>query len=138
VTVRLWRRKLFDLLTSRVSIRYFLEKTFGTKAIDEGLVDYDYLTTHQPGAEHAPYSFLSGFLFSSDITRVYEALGGPVWLVHGVRGDFQDYTNKTRVAGRPNWSIDVLQTGALPQFEELGEFASRYDAFLERVADTAP
>ena len=134
VTVRLWRRKLFDLLVSRVSIRYFLEKTFGSKAVDEGLVDYDYRTTHQPGAEHAPYSFISGYLFSSDITRVYEALGGPVWMVHGTRGDFQDYSGKERVTIRPNWTVDVLQTGALPQFEALADFTARYDTFLARVA----
>ena len=137
VTVPLWRRGLFDLLTSRVSIRYFLEKTFGSKQVDEGLVDYDYRTTHQPGAEHAPYSFISGYLFSADITRVYEALRGPVWMVHGTRGDFQDYTGKSRIAGRANWTIDVLQTGALPQFERLQEFASRYDAFLAQVAGPA-
>lgn len=138
VTVRLWRRTLFDLLTSRVSIRYFLEKTFGSKDVDEGLVAYAYQTAHQPGAEHAPYSFLSGYLFSADITRVYEALHGPVWMVHGTRGDFQDYSGKARVAGRPNWRIDVLDTGALPQFEILALFASRYDAFLARVAGRDP
>ena len=134
VTVGLWRRTLFDLLVSRVSIRYFLEKTFGSKAVDEGLVDYDYRSTHQPGAEHAPYSFLSGYLFSSDITRVYEGLQGPVWMVHGTRGDFQDYSDKGRVAIRPNWTIDVMQTGALPQFEAMADFTARYDAFLARVA----
>lgn len=137
VTIRLWRRFLFDMLTSRVSIRYFLEKTFGSKTIDEGLLDYDYATTHQPGAEFAPYSFISGFLFSADITRVYDALTLPVWMVHGTRGDFQDYTNKRRIEGRPNWVVDVLQTGALPQFEAPRSFAARYDAFMLRVGGTA-
>ena len=42
--------------------------------IDEGLLDYDYLTTHQPGARHAPYAFVSGRLFSRDIRTVYERL----------------------------------------------------------------
>ena len=137
ITVQLWRRKLFELLTSRVSIRYFLGKTFGTQAIDEGLADYDYLSAHQPGAEHAPYSFLSGYLFSNDITRVYEGLSGPVWMVHGTRGDFVDYSKKGRFADRRNWTIDVFETGALPQFEALETFATRYDAFLARVGGIA-
>ena len=133
VTVGLWRRALFNMLTSRVSIRYFLEKTFGSKQVDEGLVDYDYATTHQPGAEFAPYSFISGYLFSGDVTRLYDNLERPVWMVHGTRGDFQDYSGKGRVAGRPNWTIDVLETGALPQFELLDQFTSRYDVFLAHV-----
>lgn len=132
VSVGLWRRALFDMLVSRVSIRYFLEKTFGSKRIDEGLVDYDYVTTHQRGAEYAPYSFLSGFLFSADVTRLYDALRLPVWMVHGTKGDFQDYSGKGRVEGKANWTIDVLQTGALPQFEVLDQFTARYDAFLAR------
>lgn len=133
-TFGLWRVPFFHLLTSRVSIRYFLEKTWGSKAIDEGLLEYDLLTTHQPGAEHAPYSFISGFLFSNDITRVYGSLTLPVWMVHGVRGDFVDYSGKTLVQDRPNWTIDVLETGALPQFEKMDAFAERYDAFLSAVA----
>lgn len=133
LTFGLWRAPLFHLLTSRVSIRYFLEKTWGSKAIDEGLLEYDVLTTHQPGAEHAPYSFIAGFLFSDDITRVYGGLTLPVWMVHGVRGDFVDYKGKSLVQDRPNWTIDVLETGALPQFEMMQAFAERYDAFLSSV-----
>lgn len=133
-TVGLWRRSFFDLLTSRVSIRYFLEKTFGSKTIDEGLLDYDYRTTHQPGAEHAPYSFISGYLFSGDISRIYAALQLPVFMVHGTRGDFQDYTGKTLVEGRANWTIDVMQTGALPQFEIPDDFQARFNAFLTGVS----
>lgn len=54
-TFPLWSQGIFDLLTSRVSIRYFLERTFGSKQIDEGMFEYDYLTTHQPGAKNAPW-----------------------------------------------------------------------------------
>lgn len=132
-TVGLWRRALFQLLTSRISIRYFLEKTWGSKAIDEGLLEFDVLTTSQPGAEHAPYSFIAGYLFSNDISRVYAGLTLPVWMVHGVRGDFVDYSGKRLVEGRPNWTIAIMQTGALPQFEQPDDFQSRYEAFLDGV-----
>ncbi len=136
-TFGLWRKPFFNLLTSRVTIRYFLEKTWGSKAIDEGLLDYDCRTTRQPGAEHAPYCFISGFLFSADITRVYEAIAVPVWMVHGVRGDFTDYGYKQAVENRPNWTIEVFATGALPHFEVPGPFTKGYDAFLATNA-TAP
>lgn len=129
-TFGLWRRPFFQLLTSRISIRYFLEKTWGSKAIDEGLLDFDMLTTSQPDAEHAPYSFIAGYLFSDDISRVYTSLTLPVWLVHGVRGDFVDYSGKRLVEGRPNWTIEIMQTGALPHFEQPEAFESRYEAFL--------
>jgi pimeloyl-ACP methyl ester carboxylesterase len=128
-TVPLWRRPFYDLLTSRPSIRFFLRKTWGAKEIDEDLLAYDYLTARQPGAEHAPFYFVSGYLFSRDIGQIYESLALPVWMAHGVRGDFVDYSRKTVVASKPNWTIDVFDTGALPQFERLDDLVARYERF---------
>jgi pimeloyl-ACP methyl ester carboxylesterase len=130
----LWTERFFHLLTSRAGIRYFLNKTWGSKNIDEGLLEYDYLTTHQPGAQHAPYYFVSGFLFSEAISRIYHSLTLPVWMSHGVRGDFVDYSNKTQVQGRPNWTIQIFPTGAMPHFEAKAEFVAAYDAFLTGVS----
>ena len=129
----LWSEAFFRLLTSRAGIRYFLRKTWGSPDIDEGLAEYDYLTTHQPGAQHAPYYFVSGFLFSEDALRIYQSLTLPVWMSHGVRGDFVDYSNKTVVEGRANWTIEVFKTGAMPHFEAREAFIRSYDAFLARV-----
>lgn len=129
----LWSEGFFRLLTSRRIIRYFLNKTWGSTNIDEGLLEYDYLTTHQPGAQHAPYYFVSGFLFSKDIPKIYNSLTLPVWMSHGVRGDFVDYTNKSQVEGRANWTIRVFSTGAMPHFEAEAEFIAAYDAFLAGV-----
>ena len=128
----IWTRGFFTLLSSRASIRFFLKKTYGRPEIDEDLLDYDYLTTHQPGARHAPYRFVSGFLFSKDITRVYRSLAMPVWVAHGVRGDFVDYTGLKEFAARPNWAIERMPTGALPHFEMRQDFMRRYEAFLAR------
>ena len=130
----LWGQAVFDLLNSRQSQRYFLAKTFGSaEAIDQGLLEYDYLTAHQPGAQHAPYAFVSGLLFSADISGVYESLDLPVWVSHGVRGDFTDYGGAQRLAERPNWSLQVFQTGGIPYFERPDEFAAAYDAFLQKA-----
>jgi pimeloyl-ACP methyl ester carboxylesterase len=120
----------FSLLTSRPSIRYFLRKTWGSKEIDEGLLEYDYLTTHQPGAHYAPYAFVSGFLFSKDIQSIYRSLDVPVWMAHGVRGDFTDYTKAPLFASKPNWAIETFSTGAMPHFETLERVTQSYDSFL--------
>jgi hypothetical protein len=132
---QLWRKGLFfDLLCSRVSMRFFLSKTWGSKNIDEDLLNYDYLTAHQPNGELAPYCFVSGYLFSKDITPVYESLRLPVWMCHGVRGDFVDYRYKTAFEGRANWHFDVFETGALPHFECLTDVVTAYERFLQTVS----
>jgi pimeloyl-ACP methyl ester carboxylesterase len=126
----LWKSGLFSALTSRASIRYFLQKTWGAKEIDEALLEYDYVTTHQPGAENAPYYFVSGYLFSVDAIDLYKSLAMPVWMSHGVRGDFVDYEQKRVVQHLPNWSFSVFPTGAMPHFEKPAEFIGLYEAFL--------
>lgn len=130
----LWGRPLFDALVSRPSMRFFLEKTWGSKDIDEGLFEYDQLSAHQPGAEHAPFCFLSGYLFPNDVSRVYERLRLPVWALHGRRGDFVDYRRIGEVANRPNWTIHRLSTGAFPHFEDRAAVVQLYDGFLARAA----
>jgi pimeloyl-ACP methyl ester carboxylesterase len=131
-TVPLWSRPFYDLLTTRRGVRYFLQRTWGSKAIDPGMLDYDVLTARDPGAHHAVFYFVSGYLFSNDIHRVYDALEMPVWLSHGVRGDFTDYRRTRSFAGRGNWTIEAFDTGALPHFEQPAAFLASYDAFLAR------
>jgi pimeloyl-ACP methyl ester carboxylesterase len=130
LTFPMWRRPLFDLLTSRRSIRFFLRKTWGSKTIDDALWEYDCLTTRLPGAEHAPYCFLTGFLFSADIGRVYESLDLPVWMSHGSRGDFVDYRQKATLKLGARWRFTVYEGGALPYFEYPDRFVRDYDAFM--------
>ena len=127
-----WSDFLFRQLTRPSVVRFFLEKTWGSKRIDETLYQYDIAITKQPGAKHAPFYFLSALLFSADIMHVYDALKMPTWLVHGVRGDFVDYGLKSRFENAANWTMDVMTTGAIPYFEVPDEFFARYDAFLKR------
>ncbi len=127
----IWRGPLYRLLASPGSIRFFLKKTFGSANYDEGLAQYDELTTQQPGAENAPYAFLSGRLFSRDIRNVYESLEMPVWLPHGTRGDFKDFRGAAWTKERDNWNVDAFETGALPHFEQTDRFMRRLREFLE-------
>ena len=132
---RLLDPRLFLLLTTPAVIAFFLRKTWGSRAIDRELLDYCVLTTRQPGAQYAPFDFLSGGLFSGDINSLYERLTLPVWMVHGTRGDFVDYRLKSTVAGRPNWQISVMPTGALPYFELPERFTADWENFLAGLPD---
>jgi pimeloyl-ACP methyl ester carboxylesterase len=125
-----WGGALYRGLTQPGVMRYFLRKTWGSAAIDETMAAYAIRSAREPGAEHAPLHFLSGGLFSADIHEVYESLTMPVWMCHGVRGDFTDYRGAAFLQARPNWHFTVFQTGALPQFEVPVEFQSAYDHFL--------
>ena len=99
--------------------------------IDEGLLDYDYLTTHQPGARHAPYAFVSGRLFSTRHPHVYERLTLPVWMPHAharrLQGLQRGWVRWPR--GRTGGSSPIA-TGALPHFEQPDEFLADYERFL--------
>ena len=125
-----WGGAVFRALTKPGVIRYFLRRTWGSKDIDEALWAYDLLTTRAPGAEHAPLHFLSANLFSADIHTVYERLEMPVWMAHGVRGDFTDYRGKVIIEARPNWQFAIFPTGALPYFEVPEDFCKAYGRFL--------
>ena len=133
----LWGAALFRGLTRPGVVRYFLRRTWGSKDIDEALWRYDLLTTGRPGAEHAPLHFLSAGLFSADIHTVYEQLETPVWMSHGVRGDFTDYRGKVIVADRPNWQFSIFPTGALPYFEVPERFCADCDRFLATAQGAA-
>lgn len=130
LSVPLWSDALFRGLTRPGVVRYFLERTWGAKNIDEEMWAYDVATARQPGARFAPLHFLSAGLFSADVLTLYESLVQPVWMSHGVRGDFTDYRGKVFLEGRPNWQCTIFQTGALPYFEVPEEFFRALDGFL--------
>ena len=131
VAARPWSQALFDGLTRRGSVRYFLRRTWGSRDVDEALVEYCVLSARQPGARFAPLAVLSGRLFSKDIRDVYERLELPVWVPHGTRGDFRDFSGAGWTAARPNWRVQPFESGALPQFEHPDAFESAYRAFLD-------
>ncbi|MEM1154771.1 MAG: alpha/beta hydrolase, partial [Pseudomonadota bacterium] len=73
---------LFRLLTSKTSIRYFLNQSFQGTAPEE-MIDYAYAASHQNGAHFAPYCFLSGRLFTRNACELfYEHLKVPTLIVY--------------------------------------------------------
>lgn len=130
----LWSKALFSALTSKKTIRYFLRKTFGSDDYDEGLLDYDYLTTKQPGAKNAPLAFVSGRLLSADALDIYAQLKLPVWMTTASKGDFSNFSNPSWAQKQSNWTVVPFDTGALPQFEQPAAFCAAYERFLSMDA----
>jgi pimeloyl-ACP methyl ester carboxylesterase len=127
---------LFRLLTTQASMRWFLERTWGSPVIDEALLTYGHVSARRPGARHAPAAFIGGALFTQGIAERYALVAPPVWLAHGVRGEFADFGGLSRIGPPAHWRWDTFGTGAMPHLEAPRLFIARYDAFLERVAPT--
>jgi pimeloyl-ACP methyl ester carboxylesterase len=129
LTFDLWRQSIFNGLTRPGVIRYFLNRTWGSKNIDETFYNYSVLTSRQAGAANAPFYFVSAFLFSADINQLYEQLIDPVWVSMATRGDFTDYRGRHTVENKSNWQFEAVEGGALPFFEDLTGFTEKLDLF---------
>jgi pimeloyl-ACP methyl ester carboxylesterase len=132
----LWSQPFYDLLTTRASIRYYLNKSFAG-APDPGMVEYDHATSHQPGSRFAPLSFISGQLFTRDIREtVYERLTQPTLVLYD-RDEFTSFDAlPTTLERRPNWVTErVAPTKGLPHFEQLGKTTATLDRFWAGVEE---
>jgi pimeloyl-ACP methyl ester carboxylesterase len=125
---------VYRLLTTPTAMRWFLERAWGSPVIDEPLLAYEQITARHPGARHAVAAFIAGALFTEGIAERYAQISRPVWLAHGVRGEFADFGGLSRIGPPRHWSWDTFGTGAMPQLEAPRLFMARYDAFLERAA----
>ncbi|WP_189087507.1 alpha/beta fold hydrolase [Deinococcus ruber] len=126
----LWSGALYALIASPPSIRYFLSGSF-EGAPDQGLVDYSYVSTRQPGAKYAPLYFISGLLFNADAyNALYSKLTQPVLVLY----DKDRFVNFDRlpefVAAHPNaQAVRITPTRGLPQFEQMQQVKAALDAF---------
>ncbi len=126
----LWARPLFDLITTRPSIRYFLGKSF-VGPVPADMVEYAYATAHQPGAEIVPLHFLSGQLFTPGIcASIYEQLDLPVLVVYD-RDYFTGFDLLSDLLSKKeNWrATRIIPSLGLPHFEKLAEVAQALEDF---------
>ena len=91
-------------------------------------------SAHQPGAHRAPFAFLSGELFAGDVRDLYEDLDLPIYVLHGTKGDFKDFSEANWAIARRNWLFSAFDTGALVHWEKAEEFQGAYERFLDEVA----
>jgi hypothetical protein len=97
------------------------------------MVDYAYVTSHQPGAEFAPTYFLSGKLFTPAVREtVYKIVQQPVLVIY----DRDPYTNfemlPLTLHSQENWQgVRIAPTKGLPHWEELGTTAESMQKFWD-------
>lgn len=127
-----WRRPIYDVLTSRPSLKSFLQASQRTK-VNRALVDYAYATSHQPHAENAPYYFISFKLFTPTIFEVYRSLTQPCLTIYG-QDPFAQYDRAGELRNKPNWRIVGMENaGALVHWDEPRAVIAQMDShFAER------
>jgi pimeloyl-ACP methyl ester carboxylesterase len=130
-TFPLWSQALYDALVSRPSLRYFLQLQFAEQ-VDEGLIDYAFLSTHQPGAKNAPFYFVSGQLFTGTIRAdVYEKLEQPVLVLYDIDPNIT-FDQLPQTLEHPNWhGARIANTRGLPHWERLEETKTALDRFWQ-------
>jgi pimeloyl-ACP methyl ester carboxylesterase len=131
---------LYSALTSRLSMRWFLSRTWGTSEFDPRLLEHGRRCAQAPGARHAPLDFVAGALFTRGIIERYRRLPVPVWVAHGRHGSFDDYDACPERTG-DGLSLashrvvrTVFDTGAMPHFQQADAFDAAYENFLAGVA----
>ncbi|MCC6456988.1 MAG: alpha/beta fold hydrolase [Caldilineaceae bacterium] len=134
LSMRLWARPFYDLLTIRRSLTYFLQRSF-VGAVPDGMVDYAYSTSHQPGAEHAPLYFVSGKLFTPDaVDRIYRHVTTPSLVIYDQDGFVSFDRLPELVAANSAWqSARVSPTMGMPHWEKLEETTAALDKFWQSV-----
>jgi len=133
----LWSQGLYDLLATRPSINYFLQRNFaGT--VDQGWVDYSYATAHQPGARYAPFHFVSGKLFTPDIREtVYEQLTIPVLVLYDQDPNVRFDTLPDVLQRNTNWRAQrITPTLGVPHWEKLDETAQTLAQFWQETTQS--
>jgi len=120
-----------NLISSGASIRYFLaDHGFSSAAaVPEEWVEYDYATTHVPGARYAPASFLSGFLnLDADLGALLTALresGVPITICWGGAAEVTPLEQGRELAESAAVKLVVLEDAdLLPHGEFPDEFLS--------------
>lgn len=126
---------LFRLLSTRPSIRFFLNKAFDKHAPDD-MVDYAHACAAQPGASRAPFYFITGHLFTPDaVGDLYLQLNLPVLVLYekdpNITFDYLDDVAEKR----SNWCLHrIPDTLGLPHFQQPQITQAAAEAFLDSIA----
>jgi pimeloyl-ACP methyl ester carboxylesterase len=122
-------RKLFSIpllsdglyrgLTTRASIRYFLDMSFESEVPVE-LVDQAWATARQPGAQYAPFCFLSMSLFTTGAAdSLYQPLSVPTLVLYDRDPNINFDRLEELVEHNPNIVEQrIAPTRGLPHWEQ--------------------
>ncbi|MDQ2808570.1 MAG: alpha/beta fold hydrolase [Chloroflexota bacterium] len=128
---------LYHALTARTSLRRFLrDQTYADPAaVDEDLVEMNYLTAHQPGARFAPAAFVGGAL-AHDVHDAWPRVGQPTLIVWGADAQITPVGDAaTFLALNPGAELETIRAaGLVPHDEQPDEFARIVGSWLARTA----
>jgi pimeloyl-ACP methyl ester carboxylesterase len=134
VRTRLLGEALFNGLTSRPSIRYFLRhESYADKAsVTPEIIDHYYAVAHQPGARYVPAHFVGGAL-NCNIARDLPFVDAPMLVAWGEHassvsplanaGEFLKLAQNAKL-------VTFANSGLLPQEEEPEAMAAAIEAFM--------
>jgi hypothetical protein len=99
------------------------------------LLEYEYDTSHQPGARFAPLYFLSGQLFTQEVRRrVYNAVPVPTLAIYDKDGYTSFEYLEPFARNHVNWiSQRVGMTRGLPHWERPAETAQALNYFWDHL-----
>jgi pimeloyl-ACP methyl ester carboxylesterase len=126
---------LYRMLTSKMSIRYFLRQSFvGEPAAD--MVDYAHQTARIAGARWAPLSFLTMRLFSPEVfDAIYSRLNVPTLVLYDRDPNVRFSKLSQIVAQNPMWRSErLVPSKGLPHWEQLGSTADALDRFWREMS----
>ncbi|NEU57225.1 alpha/beta fold hydrolase [Halorussus sp. MSC15.2] len=134
---------LFNILTSKRSLHFFDNReAYSTEAsYTERDVDYQWQTSHQPGARFAPASFVSGYLDPDvDLGEELAGLDVPVTIVWGRDATVSPLEEGEALAERADAKLVVFDDAKLlPHAEHPGPFLDvLLDELTEEEVETGP
>ncbi|GAB6878911.1 alpha/beta fold hydrolase [Halorubrum gandharaense] len=124
---------LFNLLTSKPSIRYFNADHgyYDVENVSDEWVEYEWQTTHVRNARYAPASFIGGYLNSDlDLAAALDDLDVPPTIVWGREADVSPLSDGRELADAADARLVVLDRARLLPHVE---FPNR---FLEVVRES--
>lgn len=130
LSVPVFSEGLYRLLTTRASIRYFLNLSFEGEPPVE-MIDQAWATARQPGASHAPFRFLAMALFTPGaLETLYKPLAVPTLVLYDRDPNINFdrlpqllHSNPLVRAGR------IAPTRGLPHWEDLPATVRAIDEF---------
>lgn len=131
---------LWNLLVSKPSMRRFLRMSYADKSIvTEPFVEAHWQAAHQPGAKHAPASFV-GHLLDLDARESFHRLTQPTFILWGEQAVAAPVDEiRPFMSARPDLDYVILDpAGDLVHDERPVEFVRLVTEFLERAGIGAP
>lgn len=129
-TFPVWSQALYNLLTIKPSIRYFLGLQFVGEP-DEGMIEYANKASSQQGAKNAPYYFVSGKLFTPDIFhKFYLRLRTPTMVLYDEDPNISFDALPTILERNESFRARrIPNTLGLPHFERLDKVTEALENF---------